>query len=247
MGTVNGIKQSKSDTKIQFFLFRYSYLGNNGQQCLQFSNCITLDESCQNCYSGQRECYDNNAGNCTTINGCCQGTSIDYSSAQDANECKEKCEASSDCEWFSFNVAQKFCVLLRDCPSVTNEDQDICTSGSVNCQCKNFDGCCQGNILSVDNANSLNICQEKCHNYLGCQWFSYNLQNHQCLLFSTCDRFTDENLGTCTSGPANCSSTDDPEIGAYILVGLGAVNGGATRSIEVIDLENGTVCSSLVT
>ena len=42
-------------------------------------------------------------------------------------------------------------------------------------------------------------------------------------------------------------STDDPEIGAYILVGLGAVNGGATRSIEVIDLENGTVCSSLVT
>ena len=62
---------------------RYSHLGME-HVCFIFSDCNTLDTSCQNCYSGQKECH-NGTNNCTTINGCCQGTTVDYTRGASIN------------------------------------------------------------------------------------------------------------------------------------------------------------------
>ena len=83
-------------------------------------------------------------------------------SAQDANECKEKCKNSGTCQWFTYRNQEKFCILLQDCSSVTNNGDDTCTSGSIDDECQDecddtTDGCCLGNVLGFGNANDLSV------------------------------------------------------------------------------------------
>ena len=221
------------------------------RQCLEFSNCNSLDASCQDCVTGQSECYDSGSSNCTQeVNGCCQGTSLDYfPNTDDLGACRQKCQEYPDglCHWYSYQLDLRLCVLLKDCGAVNNQDEDVCTSGTVDdCdddECDSIDGCCQGNVLDFEKAQSVAECRAKCQNLTNCAWFSYNLQGQICLLMSSCDSLSNQDAGVCTSQAMTCSNNTTPEVDAVVLVALGSNDNGATKSVEILDFEKGRVCS----
>ena len=100
--------------------------------CLQFSNCNTIDESCTTCTSSQSSCGILDPSDCTHFDGCCQGKPIAWAETKSPEHCRQICKNYQDdkCKWFAFAIATELCVLMEECPKVTDQDENRCISGT---------------------------------------------------------------------------------------------------------------------
>ncbi len=80
-----------------------------------------------------------------------------------------------------------------------------CVPSEPECQ---ISGLCIGNIIHVDEVNSLEECVKDCKSTLGCRWFSYlspsaTVQSSSCILYHDCATL-DETYSECLSGERRC-------------------------------------------
>lgn len=224
----------------------FSYKQEN-HLCSLLMDCQSLQNENQGvCISGEDEC--GNDGPQCNIDGCCQGQSIDVAIKDSVGQCLEYCNTYQQCQWFSYKQEGHLCFVLKDCPSMQNENQGICQSGENECedsapQC-NVDGCCQGTSIQFIITDSAGKCLDACKDDSECRWFSYQTENRVCSLLKDCNSWQHENEGVCVSGESQCDA--QPSLSGYLLVAVG-INGhlrGALDDVELLDLNSGTACTN---
>ncbi len=56
---------------------------------------------------------------------------LDVSYAPRGSVCVSTCRSNPSCQWFTYNSLDKACILLRDCPTIS--ECDSCLSGQTQC------------------------------------------------------------------------------------------------------------------
>ena len=65
------------------------------------------------------------------IQGSCEGNLIDVLTESSVLSCLESCVQYPTCQWFTFNSIDNSCLLLENCPTIT--ECTTCTSGEKDC------------------------------------------------------------------------------------------------------------------
>ena len=102
--------------------------------CYLFADCPSLDESCSECVSGQRNCTQEPIDPPTgcDLDGKCDGTTVNYKLTDDRDACVLFCQSNADCAFWTYDSAQTLCYLFSDCP-VLDETCLACVSGEREC------------------------------------------------------------------------------------------------------------------
>jgi hypothetical protein len=122
-------------------------------ECLLMDSCLTLDESCEDCISGERRCIEvtsttTEIASTTTdvtsqqdsvrddpicfIVGECLGNTVDIHFSSSAEDCLASCNSTKLCQWFTFYSITTECLLLLDC-STLDESSVEYISGERRC------------------------------------------------------------------------------------------------------------------
>ena len=67
-----------------------------------------------------------------SVPGRCNGLLIEVSDAGSSDECLESCQANQNCQWMTFDNSDGNCVLLENCPILT-DDCNTCLSSQRHC------------------------------------------------------------------------------------------------------------------
>ena len=70
-------------------------------------------------------------------------------------------------------------------------------------------GICQGILIHNAAATSTAECQEKCTNYSGCNYYTYDPLIEGCLMFDTCSEVDVTSCPTCLSGSPGCDIDEE--------------------------------------
>ena len=76
--------------------------------------------------------FPKDSSDCTPFDGCCQGYPIAWADANSPEDCRRICQNFQDdrCKWFAYAIATELCVLLQNCPEITDLDDNRCISGT---------------------------------------------------------------------------------------------------------------------
>ena len=97
--------------------------------CLDYSDCPEIDQKCEVCTSGERDCV---MGASCNLKGFCQGHVLSYNVTSSLMACQESCQALQACAWYSYHTDNSLCVLTSDCPTF-DESCTNCVSGERAC------------------------------------------------------------------------------------------------------------------
>ena len=96
--------------------------------CIEFSECFSLDSTCTTCLSGEQDCTEYYQ---CDIDGLCSGEIIDVSLEGSEADCLALCQSHPRCEFYGYQGQDGTCVLLEDCSNI-NPCTD-CHSGQRSC------------------------------------------------------------------------------------------------------------------
>ena len=98
------------------------------KECVEFSNCFSLDETCSTCLSGEKECTQVSLCN---VNGKCIGEQIGTITVDKETECLSQCKSTPTCEYYTYRTDNSSCELLKGCSVI--EPCPNCHSGQKDC------------------------------------------------------------------------------------------------------------------
>ncbi len=119
--------------------------------CLGLVDCVTLDDkTCQDCYSGSRECPGKPIKPIIIlffkkqkptffvdlqcwVPGSCVGHTISAENVSNEDECLTLCKSEASCQWITFNEIDGACILLTECSALGVSDCNTCWSSQVQC------------------------------------------------------------------------------------------------------------------
>jgi len=121
------------------------------QKCKGFADCLELSNTCDNCFTGSRDCE----GTFLLIrqlktwlshflpihfsdlvcrqSGVCVGPLIDDFDEKDEITCKSKCRENDLCGWYTFDERNLKCKRFIDCLETTDEFCTTCTTSQKQC------------------------------------------------------------------------------------------------------------------
>ena len=129
--------------------------------------------------------------------------------AQSPVDCLHKCQANPECQWFTLDESNGFCMTFSECIELSTEFCQHCTSGESTCsdplQCS-LPGECQGTYISAQDqikteTECLTIC--KSQNEPNCEWYTYFNEFDYCLTYNDCTILENSELNA-TSGQKDC-------------------------------------------
>ena len=127
--TVNDYNQCLNTCQLNTRCECFTYYGSN-KNCLEYSDCESLNLTCTSCLSGVPGCDAllscNQQGFC---NGHIDGLPIPVA---DENECLNTCKVDANCKWYVYNSESGDCTLLRDC-TFLDSTCTTCSSGQKEC------------------------------------------------------------------------------------------------------------------
>ncbi len=91
--------------------------------------------------------------------------------------------------------------MLKKCHFIANPDA-----------CNNRGGCSQSPAIGADTAATIDACRWQCGQKAGCQYFTWFLQDSQCVLFSDCT-FDAGACENCFTGAVDCTSNSPYDVG----------------------------------
>ena len=135
--------------------------------------------------------------------GQCQGNTLLPGFFSSKSDCIQFCKDTTDCEWYSYDFQDNFCLTLTNCTSL--DDCATCVSGEVSCEAYTcfVPGGCQGSILGHQDLPDQTECLNACKAMSGCDWFTYFIDTAVCALYSTC-QVTEAICERCVSGEREC-------------------------------------------
>ncbi len=155
--------------------------------CLLLYNCTGIDSSsCPDCYTGQQDCVIQSQDVCNVQGECRDGYHIDHSGASSYLECQSACLNTNECNYFTFNEPNDFCLLLYNCTGIDDTNCPDCFTGQKDCQICEQPGECEGNIIDNSFTPTVEDCEKQCFNNVDCNWYTYGLTFEYCLLTSDC-------------------------------------------------------------
>jgi len=144
-----------------------------------------------------------------------------YKSVDSIKHCKEKCEESSRCQYWSYHRKDKKC-YGRYSSAKNKEKNDIeYDSGKWNCEPK--DTCVMENtgphfhniVGKDDDADTAKKCQKSCFDnrkYITCLHWSFHINEKTCYLLETNHNITEGNNRNYSTGSVRCDPDKNQEI-----------------------------------
>ena len=150
---------------------------------------------------------------------CINGITLYNYHTNDYNDCAQNCHEDSNCQWFTFDPESDKCHLYETCPTISASNCPKCISSETKCpgekEC-NTSGQCVGTVIGSTDEEDKDSCIKACKRILGCEWFTYNLQDQICTLMKDCNSLN-EKCQHCLSGLQYC-------YGNYIMMSLTTLN-----------------------
>ena len=111
--------------------FFFTFYSSSGE-CRQYYDCDNFaPQTCSDCSTGMKNC----SLSICFKQGFCIGRLSQTDYLENADDCLDLCKSDANCEWFSFDQANRgYCALTVDCPvldpACLNED---CVHGQRDC------------------------------------------------------------------------------------------------------------------
>ncbi len=173
---------------------------------------------------------------------------LDFETATSIEECRNLCQAQTDCEYFTWFENDNDCLLFSDC-DFNATMCDNCYTGSVNCSvytCFEAGTCQNGLYLAHDHLRDADECLNYCQSEPGCKWFSFDPSDGNiCVLTETCPNVTTSCAGSgCVRGQVECGLEAVIDVNFTIMVATGS-NNGYLDHVEIINTTTLTSCPNL--
>merc|ERR1712117_658304 len=98
--------------------------------CAVYETCESVDATaCPECISGERSCPVTNWGLVCELPGLCEGEIIHEDLAETIVNCESQCNAFTGCNAYTFDSANKYCMLIQGHCAVTLDGDDLFVTG----------------------------------------------------------------------------------------------------------------------
>merc|ERR1712117_750216 len=102
--------------------------------CAVYETCESVDATaCPECISGERSCPVTNWGLVCELPGLCEGEIIHEDLAETIVNCESQCNAFTGCNAYTFDSANKYCMLFNTCPALSDQQCEGCTTSQSGC------------------------------------------------------------------------------------------------------------------
>ena len=101
-------------------------------------------------------------------------------------ECQTACIGTDDCNIFTFDQGNNFCVLFYNCTNIDDARCSDCYTGQKECLICQESGECEGNYVGGSYVSTVEDCEMECFDDSECQWYTYDMNVDYCFLTSDC-------------------------------------------------------------
>jgi hypothetical protein len=96
--------------------------------CGAYADC-PREIDCHDCISGEETCKPDFC----SLDGECTGHIVKHFDEHDIKKCQEECHKEKDCNYWTFDDPDEYCVLYADCDTENLIPCEGCTSGEKEC------------------------------------------------------------------------------------------------------------------